>query len=63
MPLYQTKTIANILEPVAQQVNCQHTPDCHPYILAFIIAMFPVLSQYPPSVLPMTLLTGAVVCR
>ena len=25
MPLYQTKTIANILEPVAQQVNCQHT--------------------------------------
>ena len=24
MPLYQTKTIANILEPVAQQVNCQH---------------------------------------
>ena len=25
MPLYQTKTIANILEPVAQQVSCQHT--------------------------------------
>ena len=23
MPLYQTKTIANILEPVAQQVSCQ----------------------------------------
>ena len=64
MPLYQTKTIANILEPVAQQVNCQHTEgvaklspvSIRNYYrnISPLVAMFPVLSQYPPSDLPVT---------
>ena len=59
MPLYQTKTIANILEPVAQQVSCQHTEavaklspvHTRNYYrnMSRLIATFPVWSQYFPS--------------
>ena len=51
MPLYQTKTIANILEPVAQQVSCQHR-GAVTRLLAIIIATFPRLVAISPVCSP-----------
>ena len=53
MPLYQTKTIANILEPVAQQVSCQcqHTETVarlSPVHTRNFIAMSPVTTVTMP---------------
>ena len=58
MPLYQTKTIANILEPVAQQVSCQHTETVarlSPVHTRNFIAMSPVTT--------VTYVTMPRVCR